>query len=344
MEHILLIYLQLSAKGRDENYLRNCIAWVDQFVNVAAIIGLLPTSIKPLLGPVIASPLRYHSRKIRNAFKPLFEERMKLIFADEKHMSEPQDHLQMMMRYAMVNEPSELNLEDMTRRLEMSNLGSFHQTSNTITNIIFNILASDPEYNTISIIRDEVSSVIAALGDKTWTKAGIAKMVRTDSIMRETLRLHSFANRSILRKVLAEGFKTEDGILVPKGAMISILAHPAQSDEDFFEEPLKFDPFRFSRIREATSATPNDPATTPTSNPLSFVSTGPQYLPFGHGRHACPGRFLVEFELKMMIAHIFRNYDIQLLGEYNGQRPETKWVAEAMIPDSSAKIQVRRRS
>ena len=99
----------------------------------------------------------------------------------------------MMLRYARTENPSELTPEGVTARFLVANFGAFHQTSVLITNIIFNMLDSDAEFNTISVLRDEISKVLHAHGG-TWSKATIAKMVCTDSIMRGTLRLDAYGN------------------------------------------------------------------------------------------------------------------------------------------------------
>ncbi|MCJ1396113.1 hypothetical protein MMC18_009002 [Xylographa bjoerkii] len=324
---------------RNEAYLTNCSKYADNFVLGAGAMGLLPKFLRPILSPLAMLPNKSAVRTIKRELKPLYEQRMKLLqrSAAENGSDEPQDHLQMILRCAQSDHPSELNFNDITLRLCIANLGSFHQTSIAVTNIIFNILASDPEYNTIAVLRNEASQ--ATQDEKSWTKTTIAKMIRTDSVLRETLRLNSFGNRSVLRRVMVDDLRTEDGILLPKGAMVSMLAHPAQSDEAIFANPLKFDPFRFSRVRESAAATADGDAAG-----LTFVSTGARFLPFGHGRHACPGRFLVDFELKMIVAYLVTHYDFAFVDADHGKRPETAWLAEAMLPPSAGKIKLRRRN
>lgn len=200
--------------------------------------------------------------------------------------------------------------------------------------MLLNILGSDAEYNTISILRDEVAQIMGS--DTKWTKAHISKMVKADSVARETLRCHSFGGRAIFRKVMVENVETDAGVRIPKGTIFSFLSQPAQMDEDNCSEPGKYDPFRFSRARKATSSSCQ--IKTP-----SFVTTGPDHLPFGHGKHACPGRFLVDFELKMIIAYILTNYDIKLPKEYENKRPANKWVMEVNMPPGGVKMMVRRR-
>jgi cytochrome P450 len=263
---------------------------------------------------------------------------------------DPQDHLQMMLRCAETDHKTELNLDDMTGRLVMANFGSFHQTSIAITNVIFNILESDKEYNTIALLREEARAVLEKSGG-VWSKAAVSQMVCADSVCRESLRINSFGNRSLIRKVMVDDLRTEDGILLPKGALVSILAHPAQCDGDIFSDPLKFDPFRFSRMRQQSSSIPHsigaaeseDTKISANGANLALVSTGPQNLPFGHGRHACPGRFLLDFELKMILAYLFTNYDVELVRKYEGQKLQAEWMAEAMMPPTAGKIRVKRR-
>ena len=161
-----------------------------------------------------------------------------------------------------------------------------------------------------------------------------------------------------------DGLTTEDGYHLPKGTMLSVIAYPAQIDPDHFEEPNHLDPFRFSRMREQAPTTRVDNAEDATTNGhlangssaeekpsmaasdssgFGFVSTGPTNLVFGHGRHACPGRFIVDFEFKMMLHYVVSNYDIEFPAEYKGVRPQNYWLAEATFPPKDVKIRIKRR-
>ena len=117
--------------------------------------------------------------------------------------------------------------------------------------------------------------------------------------------------------------------------MVSLLNWAAQTDSEVFPNPHKFDPFRYSRERE--QQTDKD------VTPQTFVTTGALYLPFGHGKHACPGRFLVDFELKMILAYVVLNYDLKFPESYGGKRPESRWISEAIFPPMQGRILIRRR-
>ena len=293
--------------------------------------------LRPLVGRIVGLKTQFAQRKVRKHFELTYRARLETLkhAKDDPQHIEPQDHLQLMLRYAQKERPHELyDIDVMSRRLTASNLGSMHLTSFQVTNMLLNILGSDAEYNTISILRDEVAQTIGS--DNKWTKAHISRMIKADSVARETLRCNSFGGRAIFRKVMVDNVETDAGIKLPKGTIFSFLGQPAQMDEDIYNEPWKYDPFRFSRIREAaiSSALMKTP---------SFVTTGPEHLSFGHGKHACPGRFLVDFELKMIIAYVLTNYDIKFPEEYGNKRPANKWLMEVSMPPKGVKMLVKRR-
>ncbi|KAJ6477215.1 cytochrome P450, partial [Mycena vulgaris] len=72
-----------------------------------------------------------------------------------------------------------------------------------------------------------------------------------------------------------------------------------------------------------------------------MVSTGAEHLVFGHGKHACPGRFFAATELKAMLAHMLLNYDMK--SENEGFRPPEYVFGVARSPNPTAKILVRKR-
>ncbi|OBT55353.1 hypothetical protein VE04_04911 [Pseudogymnoascus sp. 24MN13] len=341
----------------DESYLKRTIDYIDNTILGGLLIGILPRPIRPLFGAFFRILTTLHLRSIRNSLIPLFHSRLSLL-QTSPGPEEPCDHLQMMLRYAAANFPSEINLTNFTARISVSNTGSFYQASIAITNALFNILDSDAEYSTINALREEAATTLVDHND-IWTKATAAQMIKMDSVCRETLRLHAFANRSVFKKVVANGLVTEDGIRLPKGAMLSLLAQPAQTDPDVFEAPLKFDPFRFSHAREAIAVATSQDSQSPISSTgldsnkglsngppthplgkLPLVSTSAINLPFAQGNHACLGRFIVDFEMKIMLAYLLMHYDIEVVKR---EKPWREWATEASMLVKGGKVRVRRR-
>ncbi|KAK8033499.1 hypothetical protein PG991_002897, partial [Apiospora marii] len=338
--------LTLNA-GRDEQYLIDTIRIGDSMVVTCGLAGGMPVPWRSLVGFFTSWALRPQIGRIKRHIKPVYLERQETLKHDPEDPchSEPQDFFQMMMRFAQKERPHEVDdFDSIARRLIVANFGWMHNTSFQATQLILNILDSNAEFNTISVLRDEFSSVLGKDGDadQTWSKTKVASLTRADSVARETLRLDSFSNRFQYRKAIVDHLVTEDDITLPKGALISMLGRPAHRNAEYLpDEPDKYDPFRFSRAREAAAAVDADGK--PCLQNLTFVGTGPQHLPWSHGKHSCPGRFLVEFELKMIMAYLLQNYDIEFPSEYEGRRPPNYWMGEAAFPPADAKIRVKRR-
>ena len=309
----------------------------DSLVFHGGIITGAPQVLQPILGRLCQVPLRLHLRKMRRCFLPLLEERLETLkrSLDPKYQ-EPHDYIQMMIQFAAKHRPNELHdLELMLRRVAVQNFSMTYLTSLQITQVILNVLSSNDEFNTISVLREEVNSVVGPA----WTRSVCSRMIQADSVARETLRLHSFSNRAIMRKVVVDGLLTEDGYIIPRGTIISFLTMQAGTIDRSYDDEVHFDPFRFSRARLASTRAARQPETSPDT----FVTTSPAYLPFGHGRHACPGRFLVDIELKMILAHILRDYDIKFQESYKGKRPPNRYITEAVLPPKGVKIIIKRK-
>ncbi|KAL4910489.1 hypothetical protein BDW74DRAFT_20 [Aspergillus multicolor] len=319
---------------RNEQYLKDSFNTIDGCVINAGVVGGCPPILRPLLGPLVGLKSRLANKRVREHIEPLYHARMKTLSKSVEE--QPQDHFQMMMRFAQRERPDEFkDLNIMATRVTAANFGSMHQTSIQVTNMLLNILSSDTEYNTIAVLRDEIAQSLGS--DTAWTKSKISKMIKADSVARETLRLHSFGGRAVFRKVLVNGVTTDTGLPLPKGTLFCFLSQQLHMDEETYEDAAKYDPFRFSRVREAAE----DPTKT---GSLSFVSTGQNFLAFSHGKHACPGRFLIDFEMKMILAYVLRHYELKFPEEYEGIRPKNRWMAEAVVPPQGVRVLVQRRT
>ncbi|TPX07256.1 uncharacterized protein E0L32_010850 [Thyridium curvatum] len=324
---------------RNDDYLETCMEVGDGCVSTAGMAAGAPASIRPIVGFIAGRKTRKLVDKVGRYLRPLYEDRLALVkkyAKDDPGHEEPMDMFQWHLRLAQQERPEELDDFGMiNQRVCHSNFGAMEQLSTQATNIFLNILGSDAEHNTVAVLRDEMRRVVPpGLGAARWTRANVAKMTRADSLIRETLRAHSVGGRVMFRTVAAEGgLTTNTGVHLPKGSLISFLSQPAHMDGEVLEDAAAFDPFRFSRIREASADGPS----------LAMVATSHQYLPFGHGRHACTGRFLVDFEMKMMMTYVLSHYDIKFPDEYGGKRPENKWLTEVLLPPFGAKMMVRRR-
>ncbi|KAF2832599.1 cytochrome P450 [Ophiobolus disseminans] len=333
---------------RNEDYLKRSLAIIEGVMLTAIIGNCIPSMFLPVVARLTSIHTWNNLRKIKEHLQPQYAERLAALKKEKGDQA--QDQLQAMLQFAEKRRPQEVNdVKTMAIRLASTNFVSMHQTSGTAVQMLLNILDSDKEFDTIAKLRKEADR---ELGDG-WTKEKFMNMVGYDSVARESMRVtFPFGNRGLLRKVMKDGVVTDAGVPLKKGTIVAFLASQAQMDPAKFNNPSKFDPWRFSREQEAEKKQKqkeNGDAQAQTDDPKmgyhknSFVTTAPDYLPFGHGRHACPGRFLVDYELKMAMAYILKHYDLEFPAEYNGRRPPNRQIAELTAPPKGVKIMVRKR-
>ncbi|EYB26844.1 hypothetical protein FG05_09195 [Fusarium graminearum] len=327
-----------QAASRNKEYLQNALDTNELFILNAGLTGGMPQVFKPFTGTIFGWLVGSKVSQLKKWIVPLLKQRVDKI-KNHPEEPEPQDLLQMMIKYALRERQDEAeNWDSMTRRVVAQNFGAIHNTQIHVVHLLLNVIGSDAEYNTISVLRDEMDRLLGSDDTEGWTKAAIQSMTRADSVSRESIRLGTFGTRAVFRKVMTDDFKTQDGHHLPKGTLLSFNSFQAQTDDELYEDGLKYDPFRFSRIREEAASRGEK------APPATFVTTSPEFLTFGHGKHACPGRFLIDFEMKMILAYIVKNYDIKFPDEYEGKRPPNVWITEANNPPSGTHIMVKRRA
>lgn len=99
-------------------------------------------------------------------------------------------------------------------------------------------------------------------------------------------------------------------------------------DESIYSEASTFKPFRFIKSGEDGLF-----------KVKSTVTLDDSFLSFGApGRNACPGRFFALLEVKLFVANVLMNYEV----DYLEKRPDPIKMMWANYP-SDAKIRVRKK-
>ncbi|KAH0837794.1 cytochrome P450 [Lanmaoa asiatica] len=223
-----------------------------------------------------------------------------------------------------VAEGEERTAKLLTPRVLALNFASLHSTAQSFTHALF-YLAANPQY--IQPLREEVEAIINQEGEPALERNRIRQVT---SYSRTEITDYELSE-SLARKAMKD-FTFSDGTFIPKGTLISAASGCIHLDDDFYENAAIFDPFRFARMREAVGE----------GTKHQFVSTSLEYLPFGHGRNACPGRFFVANELKVMLAHIVLSYDVK--SEENMTIPESIHATTSITANPDAKIMFRKRN
>ncbi|EPE03241.1 cytochrome p450 [Ophiostoma piceae UAMH 11346] len=341
---------------RNDSMLKAFIQFADSVVTNSFLLNMVPKLLHPIAGRLASIPNRRLWRRAHRELEPLVKERLRLLTTKQGRTSKApvnEDFLTWHIRMALAEgRMSELDPEAITKRLLPIEFAAIHTTVLTGFFVVLDLLTSDPERDYISGIREEVATVRASCD--AWSKPTLARLWRTDSAIRESQRVSHFATSLSKRKVVTPGgvTNTAEGWHVPYGSLLMLNLANTHHDPDLYSDPDTYDAFRYARQREAYEAEADavdpDKSTATGSEKaaeamrglkLGMVTTSDQHLAFGHGRHACPGRFFVAHELKMIIAYLFANYDIKPLDE----KPKSLWIGQTIIPPISAKVQVRRR-
>ena len=194
----------------------------------------------------------------------------------------------------------------------------------------------------IAPLRKEIEEITRHGG---WTKTSIDKMYKLDSFLRETMRLDAsalssdfptcmfafdkpFWNQPLIssyhqvtmpRKCL-RAMTFSDGTTVPQGALLFVGSQVLHTDARHYARPESFDPFRFvsSQVDDRQELSTSHSYSGFSSSGSTFLpasltlpATSPTFLAWGHGKHACPGRFLAASVMKLVLARFVYEFDIR---------------------------------
>ncbi|KAF9446380.1 cytochrome P450 [Macrolepiota fuliginosa MF-IS2] len=314
---------------RDQGYLELCIGFAGNFMAAARLINLAPKFLHPIIGPLL-SPYEQHRKSIAKYLGPIIKERLEM---KEEHGTEwegkPDDLVSWLVDEA---QGIDAEVENLGMRILFVSFAAVHTTSMVMSHVLFD-LAARPEY--IEHLRQEAKEVTEAEG---WSKSAIAKLYKIDSFIHESARYSGLGGVSMIRKIGdPNGFKFSNGITLPYGASVSVISDAMHHDATFYPDPYTFDGFRFYKIGKADLDQGND---TEFHVKHAFASLSTNWLLWGLGKHACPGRFFSAHEIRAAVAYILLNFDIKLEG---GKRPENQWIAYTCLPDVNAHLLFKKR-
>ncbi|KAA8569824.1 hypothetical protein EYC84_002167 [Monilinia fructicola] len=281
----------------------------------------------PLFRPIYAlySPelkkVRQHYTDAAEFLRPIFNQRFKEM--EQEGFEKPQDMIQWMI------DNSGKNAKDATFQGRCQLLIAFaalHTTSGLLGNVILD-LAARPKY--IEALREELDANLPEGAQ--ITKQILTKLRKMDSFLKESQRMNPLNLVTMNRKMM-DTVQLSDGTILPKGSFVGMAAGSIGFDGKIFENPEEFDGFRFEKLRQREGS----------ENKFQLVTTGKDSLAFGHGTHACPGRFFASNEIKTMLIELLRKYDFQLLPGM--ERPKNLKSDMSLVVDPTAKIQIRERS
>ncbi|TDZ30636.1 Cytochrome P450 monooxygenase eqxH [Colletotrichum spinosum] len=301
---------------RSQDWLRATAKYTKHFLMASITLRFFPTWSKRFVQWFLPPCwlLRYDLVRCRRVLKPILDQREAEV-AQAKEKGEEAE-------YAF-----DQALTSLDRKIDMATahislaMVAIHTTADLLEKAL---LALSEHEELIEMLRQEIVSVLSVHG---LSNAGLARLDLMDSVLKETQRINPVAN-CFLNRIALEDFRLANGMVIPKGTLLGV-GPTHMWDNSFYEKGSEFDGLRFRRMRE-------DPARKQQSY---LVSTSTHHLGFGHGSHACPGRFFAANEVKILLCHFLLKYEWRFPGK--GSHIVNLGVLNAAHPWT--KIEMRRR-
>ncbi|KAK2687474.1 Cytochrome P450 monooygenase 3 [Fusarium oxysporum] len=331
---------------RDQAWLQASIGYTVDCISIRDQLHTWSPILRPLIGPFLPSvrSVRRHLRFAATIMAPLISQALQEDGKQRQKGALPTDQTESrgtFISWLLRHLPEELRTPEQVGLDQMLvSFAAIHTTTMALTKVIWE-LAKRPEY--IEPLRAEMHDVF---GPEVSTRAicinkdALSRLQKLDSFIREVQRWCPSTFVTPSRRVM-KSMTLSNGIKLPRGTSIAFPAHAIHMSEDTptfspnlstdFTNPSPriFDGFRYSNLRSIKGQESHHQAAT----------TGPDYLIFNHGKHACPGRFFAICEIKMILIELLAKYDFRL--EDGKPGPELIRVGTETRLDTEACFEIR---
>lgn len=278
----------------------------------------LPNFLKPLV--MWWSTGLYKIQDVaRGLVMPMLQERVREEKAARangtaKTRKKDDDMVQWILDYAS---DEELNPDRLFYRMLHINVAAVHTSSTTFADVLYAVTLF-PQYQ--DELRDEIIRIFRQ--ENGWSKQTLTFLAKMDSFMTECGRLQPNSSRefsvvfqvwkltpSLVKnaRIITQDWQFKDGTKLPKGTHLFTNQTAYQMQDSTFDDPDTFNPWRMSNLRSKPGEELKH----------QYVMTSDKNLHFGHGKHACPGRFFAANEVKILLALILMRFDLRI--------KETNW-------------------
>nr|AJD25166.1 cytochrome P450 CYP71D413 [Salvia miltiorrhiza] len=198
------------------------------------------------------------------------------------------------------------DLVDVLLRLKGSGELELSITNDSIKSVIFDMFAAGTESSSTTVdwamaelmrnprvmakARDEIRQ--AFRGRETIKESEIRTLKYLKMVINETLRLHPPV--SIIPRACREEELEIDGYHIPLNANVIVNIWSIGRDPKYWHDAESFEPERFEE------------------NPIDFLGSHFEYIPFGSGKRICPGMAFGVANVEFVLAQLLYHFDWEL--------------------------------
>jgi cytochrome P450 len=128
---------------------------------------------------------------------------------------------------------------------------------------------------------------------------------KLDSVLRESQRISPPTTMG-MKRWFKEPYTFQDGTHIPTNTYACMPTYAIENDPAKVPDPGKFDGLRYYRAARATGGPDGQ-------QQFKFSTPSPDFLNFGYGKTACPGRFVASVVVKMVIVKALTDYEFKFL-------------------------------
>ncbi|RIB09669.1 cytochrome P450 [Gigaspora rosea] len=260
------------------------------------------------------NPISKHIKVILNCIKPVIEKRLN----DKKRLGDawvaPLDALQIFLddpKVAPDFNPNNINYDYIVNGIARLIFSAMATTSNGATQVLYALVERKQQY--WQELYQEAQEINKQCNGNELTVDDIDRMVKLDSFVKESLRFTS-PIVALPHKCISKSYYTfANGYQVPSGRIVSLNLLDTYYDEELQgQNPTEFYAYRHLER--------NSPVTKLERN----------FLSFGGGKHACPGRTFAVNEIKIFIHKILLKYDVRT----NNEKIESikRYIGPYLVP------------
>ena len=134
-------------------------------------------------------------------------------------------------------------------------------------------------------------------------------------------------------RFLHNDLRLSDGFVIPAHTQIGVPAHAIGFDPSIYPDPNAFDGLRFYKLRQSSPDS---------AGQQQYTAANLSNMSWGYGKHACPGRWFADAEIKAILCHLLIEYEFKLPDGH--ERPKSFTFETQNLPDKEAKVLIRKRA